>query len=147
MKQPELTVQFTTQRRVEFCETDMAGIVHFSNYYRYMEQAEHEYFRSLGLDIMEDQPDGTRIGWPRVSSKCRFKAPAFYNDVLEIRTSVVRKGVKSLTFQMDFWRGETWVARGQTKTVCCLIHADKQLESIEIPPRYADRIQESEPLR
>lgn len=146
MKSPELTVQFTSHRRVEFCETDMAGIVHFSNFYRYMEQAEHAYFRSLDLDIMQDQPDGSKIGWPRVSCKCRFKAPAYYDDVLEIRTSVVRKGVKSLTFQMDFWREDTWVARGQTKTVCCRITADKQLESIEIPVPYSERIEEAVPV-
>ena len=40
---------FITHRRVEFSDTDMAGIVHFANFYRYMEQAEHDFFRSLGF--------------------------------------------------------------------------------------------------
>ncbi len=96
--------RFITQRRVEFCDTDMAGIVHFANFYRYMEQAEHDFFRSLGFSIMETQADGTVLGWPRVSAKCSFEAPAFYQDVLEIRLIVERIGVKSLTINYEFWR-------------------------------------------
>ena len=67
---------FKSTRRVEFYETDMAGIVHFSNFYKWMEQCEHEFFRSLGLSIVRNQPDGSTIGWPRVSSQCRFESPA-----------------------------------------------------------------------
>ena len=87
-----MPAQFTTTYRVEFCDTDVAGIVHFANFYRYMEQAEHEYFRSLGLSIMQSQEDGSVIGWPRVSASCSFEAPAYFEDVLEIRMNVARKG-------------------------------------------------------
>jgi acyl-CoA thioester hydrolase len=122
---------FTTTRRVEFAETDMAGIVHFANFYRYMEQAEHEFFRSLGLSIMQRQDDGSIIGWPRVSGSCHFEAPAFYDDVLEIRIIVERKGVRSLTMRYEFWKGETRIARGQMKTVCCLFRPGEPMRSIE----------------
>ena len=138
-----MEVQFTTRRRVEFCETDMAGIVHFSNYYRYMEQAEHEFFRSKNLSIMEKLEDGTVIGWPRVSCTCKFKAPAFYEDELEVRMSVSRIGVKSLTFQIDFWRDDTHIASGQAKTVCCMLRPGQPLESMEIPANYLDVIKEA----
>ena len=63
-----MLAQFISTRRVEFADTDMAGIIHFANYYRYMEEAEHSFFRSLGLSIMQPQPDGSVIGWPRVSA-------------------------------------------------------------------------------
>ena len=53
---------FVYHRRVTFAETDMAGIVHFSNFYRYMEEAEHAFLRSRGLRIKVDQPDGTVVG-------------------------------------------------------------------------------------
>jgi len=121
----------------------MAGIVHFANYYRYMEQAEHDYFRSLHLSIMEKHSDGTVVGWPRVSCSCKFKAPAFYEDVLEVRISVLRIGVKSLTFHFDFWREETHIASGQAKTVCCILKPGCPLESIEIPERYLAVIHEA----
>ena len=42
---------FTHQRQVEFAETDMAGIVHFANFFRWMESAEHAFLRSLGHSV------------------------------------------------------------------------------------------------
>ncbi|MCA9058572.1 MAG: acyl-CoA thioesterase, partial [Planctomycetaceae bacterium] len=103
---------FHAQRRVEFCETDMAGIVHFSNFYKWMEQAEHEFFRSLGLSIVNHQSDGSSIGWPRVSAQCRFEAPLRYEDIVDIELQLQRIGVKSLTWQAIFRNGATVVARG-----------------------------------
>lgn len=126
--------QFVYHRRVQFAETDMAGIVHFSNYYRYMEEAEHAYLRSLGLSVMMTMPDGTVIGWPRVRSSCSYEAPARYQDEIEIRLNVSRKGVKSLTLDFEFWRDTTRLARGTLKTVCCIIAHNEPLKSIPIPP-------------
>lgn len=144
MSDQPLNVQFTTRRRVEFCETDMAGIVHFANYYRYMEQAEHAYFQSLGLSVMETMDDGTVVGWPRVSCQCRFLSPAFFEDELEIRVSVDRIGVKSLTLRFEFWREDVWIASGRTKNVCCVLKRGETMRSIEIPSEYRDVIHESD---
>lgn len=137
-----MTAQFITIRRVEFADTDMAGIIHFANYYRYMEETEHSFFRSLGLSIMQSQPDGSVIGWPRVSASCSFEAPAYFEDALEVRLNVVRKGVKSLNYEIEFWRGETRLAHGRLKTVCCVCRHDQPLVSIPIPADYADKIVE-----
>ena len=133
--------KFTTTRRVEFCDTDMAGIVHFSTFYKWMEQAEHDYFRSLGLSIVTQTPDGGTIGWPRVMAKCRFEAPAKYDDLIELRLTVVRRGVKSLTYSCEFWCGETRLAIGDMKTVSCTLKPGEKLQSIEIPTEF-DAIQE-----
>ena len=105
-----MTSCFETTRRVEFCETDMAGIVHFSNFYRWMEQAEHAYFRSLDLTIVNHQPNGQTFGWPRVSCSCRFEAPARYNDILTVKLYVQRIGVKSLTFEVHIFNGDVRLA-------------------------------------
>ncbi len=136
-----MSIHFVTTRRVEFCETDVAGIVHFSNYYRYMEQAEHEFFRSLDLGIITNRPDGTVIGWPRVSAQLRFESPARYEDVLEIRLNIARQGVKSLTYNVEFWRDDVRIASGTMKTVCCFCREPGSLESIEIPPEFAEKLQ------
>ena len=48
--------EFRCRQRVEFADTDMAGIVHFSNFFRYMERAEHEFLRSLGLSVHDVTP-------------------------------------------------------------------------------------------
>ena len=140
-----MPAQFTHTRIVQFADTDVAGIVHFANFYRWMEEAEHAYLRSLGFSVMQTQPDGTVIGFPRVQASCRFKAPAFFEDELQVDVNVVRRGVKSLTFSFEFRRGETCIATGEMKTVCCLCQPGGKLESIEIPPRYCEKLVEAAP--
>lgn len=135
--------QFVHHRRVAFSDTDMAGIMHFANYYRYMEETEHAYFRSLGLGIMHTREDGVVVGWPRVSCQCSYEAPAMYDDVLEIHLDVERIGVRSLTFQLEFYKQGKRIAKGRMKTACCLCYADHSLESVDIPASYLDVIKES----
>ncbi|MBI1310936.1 acyl-CoA thioesterase [bacterium] len=139
-----MAAQFVIRRRVEFFDTDMAGIIHFSSYYRYMEEAEHAFFRSLGLSVMQKRDDGVVVGWPRVSASCSFEAPARFEDELEIRVSVERKGVKSLTMRYEFFNGERRVAHGRMKIACCLCRHDAPLESIPIPPEYDREFQEEQ---
>lgn len=139
-----MTSCFETTRRVEFCETDMAGIVHFSNFYRWMEQVEHEYFRSLDLTIVNHQPNGQTFGWPRVSCSCRFEAPARYNDILTVKLYVQRIGVKSLTFEVQIFKGDVRLAKGIMKTVCCVVTDGQPLQSVEIPAEYLSGITEFE---
>lgn len=134
--------RFTMPRRVAFAETDMAGIVHFANFYRYMEEAEHAFFRSVGRSIAEPQPDGSILGWPRVAASCSFKAPAFYDDLIEIRILVERVGTKSLTMQYDFFRGDVPLATGSMKTVCCLFRPGQAMESVPIPREFRAVIEE-----
>lgn len=136
--------RFTYSRRVAFAETDMAGIVHFANYYRYMEETEHAFFRSVGRSVSEHQPDGTIVGWPRVSATCSYKAPAFYDDVLDITMIIERIGVKSLTVRYDFFRGETLLARGTMKIVCCVFRPGGPMVSIPIPPEFGAHLNEDD---
>ncbi len=121
----------------------MAGIVHFANFYRFMEEAEHEMFRSLGLKIVENLPDGTVVGWPRVRCSCSFEAPAYYDDLVDVDVTVTRVGVKSLTMSFVFRRGDTRLATGDLKTVFCRFHEAGKFESIAIPPEYAEKLTEA----
>ncbi len=131
---------FVTSHRVEFFETDLAGIVHFANYYRFMEQAEHAFFRSLGLKIHDTLPDGTVFGWPRVTASCSFNAPARYEDEIEIHVAVVRRTRRSLTTKYEFRRGETILATGEMKTAYCIVPAGGKLQSVDMPDEYFDRL-------
>ncbi len=134
---------FVYVRRVAFAETDMAGIMHFANFYRYMEEAEHALFRSAGLKLMLDQPDGTVIGWPRVTASCSFESPARYDDEIAISVWIERMGVKSVTFYCEFHRDAERLAYGRMKTACCLCGADGKLTSIPVPPPYAELLVET----
>ena len=135
-----MATAFTTSRRVEFADTDMAGLIHFSCFYRYMEEVEHAFLRSLGRRVIETQDDGT-VSWPRVSAECTFHAPAHFEDELEVRLSVTRIGKSSLTLGYDFWKQEIQVASGSIKTVCCRIDDSHELTAIEIPADLRDVLQ------
>ncbi|MCG3178555.1 MAG: putative esterase [Phycisphaerae bacterium] len=132
---------FTMTRRVAFNETDMAGVMHFSNFLRWLEDAEHAFFRSLGLSI-ESESDGRRISWPRVSVNCDFSGSARFQDELEIRLAVVRVGRKSVSFQGDFVLNGRTVAVGRSTSVCCVVLPDR-FESIEIPAEVRRKLEAS----
>lgn len=124
---------FSHTRRVAFSETDMAGIVHFANFFRFIEDAEHEFFRSLGMTIMDRQADGSVVSWPRVNVSCSFDAPAQYDDLLTIQLANLDIGRRSLTLSWDIYRDEKRLCRGEMKTVCCAFRPGERLTSIDIP--------------
>jgi YbgC/YbaW family acyl-CoA thioester hydrolase len=123
---------FRTQRRVEFADTDMAGMVHFANFFRYMEAAEVEFLNSLGLSVAMKGEGGQRYGLPRVSATCDYQSPARFEDVLDVVVTVKNLGRKSITYGFEFFKGDRPVAQGQITAVCCRITVD-HIESVEIP--------------
>jgi YbgC/YbaW family acyl-CoA thioester hydrolase len=137
-----MPTDFHTTRRVEFCDTDMAGIVHFANFFRFMEAAEQELLRSLGLSVRTTW-EGQEVGFPRVSAECDYLAPALFEDVLDIAVRVAKIGTKSVTFGFVFTRDGTVLARGQVTTVCCRVGADGKIESIAIPLSYRTRLEQA----
>ncbi len=139
-----MSVVFRTTRRVEFADTDMAGIVHFANFFRYMEAAEHEFLRSRGLSVAMEW-EGVYLGFPRVSASCDFQNPVRFEDVLDVEIELVRIGGKSLSFDCTFRHGERLIARGKLSTVCCRLRTGQPLESIEIPAGIRERLSASNP--
>src|SRR4051812_33488771 len=68
--------RYVHRELVQFSDTDMAGIMHFANFFRFMERAEHAFFRSLGFSVMDSQvPREERVGWPRIHASCDYIAP------------------------------------------------------------------------
>jgi YbgC/YbaW family acyl-CoA thioester hydrolase len=130
---------FSITRRVAFAETDMAGIMHFANYFRMMEDVEHAFFRSLGLSVSM-QHDQKHIGWPRVSAKCDFSGPVRFEDELELRLCVVRVGSKSFTYEVEFLNRGKQVALGSATSVCCELAKDGQMISIAIPAFIREKL-------
>lgn len=125
---------FTTTRRVEFGDTDMAGIMHFSNFFRFMEVAETDFLRTRGLSVSWRR-DGVKWGFPRVSAACDYRAPARFEDVLTIGVTVEKVGTKSVSYRYDFTNQHgAPVAVGRITAVLCRSSGPDQLESVEIPP-------------
>lgn len=136
--------EFAITRSVEFSETDMAGIMHYSNFFRYMEAAEHAFFRSLGFSVAA-RPGAPKVGWPRVHASCDYHRPLRFEDQVEVRLRVVEKKSKALTYEFVFRKlGATApeeVARGRLTVVCVVHHPDGSLKATTIPPEIADQIQ------
>ena len=130
---------FRTTRRVEFCDTDAAGIVHFARFFIYMETAEHEMLRSVGLSVM--QPDGEHhISWPRVAVSCDFQRPAKFDDVLTIEVNVAAIGEKSVSYAFRFLRDDQLLATGKTTAVCCRIVHGQPPKSLVIPEEIRQKL-------
>ena len=91
---------FHTTRLVEFSDTDMAGIMHFAAFFRYMESAEHELLRSVGLSV-HSTSGGETISFPRVAASCNFSSPARCEDTLDIEIAVKRLGNNFLSATTD----------------------------------------------
>lgn len=125
---------------MEFVDTDTAGIVHFSNFFRFMESAEQEFLRSLGLGVSLVW-EGQRMGFPRVSASCDYLKPARFEDVLDIAVKIQSVGRKSVTYVFEFSKNGEAIARGEVSTVCCRVVGDHQLESIEIPAAMRERLE------
>lgn len=141
--------EFTVRRRVEFSETDMAGIVHYSNFFRYMETVEHGFYRSLGFSVVHDRHDPP-VGFPRVHASCDFWKPLRFEDEVEIHLRVIEKKEKSLTHQIVFRKvtGDRVqvVAHGKLVVVCVAKQADGSMGAVPIPRDIADKLEVTTPL-
>jgi YbgC/YbaW family acyl-CoA thioester hydrolase len=138
-----MAYEFKVTRRVEFSETDMAGLMHYSNFFRFMETAEHGFYRSLGFSVRMPETD-PRLGWPRVHAECDFKKPLRFEDQVEIHLLVARKGNKAISYQFRFRKlnGEPMeVARGLVTVVCVAHRPDGSMSSVSIPSEIADKIE------
>ena len=131
------------QKRVEFHETDRAGMVHYSNYFRYLDTAVGEFFRALDLPgPLTRYWGGTKddeLDWPYVSVSCEFKRPAHFDDLLHIHIWVKRIGNKSLTFGFSFRKESEELAVGQAIVVCSK-GVQGQPRTLEIPQEIRERL-------
>lgn len=130
---------FVYRREVRFYETDMVGIVHFSNFFRIMEEAELAFWKSLGVSLFEPW-NGSTISFPRVSAKCDFKSSARFDDAIDTAVTIVRVGKSSVTFAFDLRVGARQVAVGEIVACCCVIHPDRPPKAVRIPPPILEKL-------
>lgn len=141
--------EYKTTRRVEFPDTDMAGIMHFTNFFKFMESTEHAFFRSLGLNIHVDEPD-YMAGWARASVSCDYLRPAHYPDLLEVRLTVVEVGTRRIEYAFEFRiideQGDQElgpvIAKGKmTVAHVAKARGDERMRSTRVPEEVARLIQ------
>ena len=124
--------EFEYNRRVQFAETDLAGIVHFSAYFRYMEEAEHALWRAAGLSVARGD-----LHWPRVSASCQYATPLLFEDeiIVKVRAGFGRRRIQ---YGFEISRSDTISATGTMTTVCTHTSAGGILKTVEIPQEVVD---------
>ncbi len=134
--------EFKLTRRIEFAETDMAGIVHFANFFRMMEATEHAFFRSLGFSIHAHE-NGATTGWPRVSASCDYRAPLRFEEEVEIHLIVAEVRSRSIRYEFIFRKVADGleVARGKIAAVCASVDKTTgKLAPVPIPEKIRSQI-------
>jgi acyl-CoA thioester hydrolase len=124
------------KRRVQFYETDAAGIVHFSQYFRYMEEAEHALWRANGLSVA---PPGAELGWPRVAASFDYHRPLRFEDEFDVVISVTGRTEKTFKFGCVIEKDGEKVATGSFTVACVRKVTGEPIRSIPIPPEIAER--------
>jgi acyl-CoA thioester hydrolase len=127
--------EYTLRRRVQFYETDPAGIVHFSWFFRYMEEAEHALWRDAGLSI---HPPDSELGWPRVSASFEFQRALRFEDEFVVHLRVASMSQKTIRYECTVKKDDEQVATG-TMTVAC-VRKKPTMRAVEIPDEIVKRL-------
>ena len=129
--------EYRIRRRVQFSETDVAGIVHFSNFFRYFEDAEHQLWRQAGLSI---HPEKSSIGWPRVAASCQYHRPLKFEQEFEIDVRISDMTKRTITYAGEITRNGERVATASWKIACVNKLPDGGMKSADIPADVASRL-------
>jgi YbgC/YbaW family acyl-CoA thioester hydrolase len=130
--------EFRLRRRVQFYEVDFAGIVHFSWFFRYMEEAEHALWREAGLSIAA--PD-SGLAFPRVAASFEYHRPLRFEEECDVRIRIAALTEKTIRYVCEVTRGETHIATG-SMTIACVSHAPGgPMKAVALPSAFASRFQ------
>ncbi len=133
---------FETTRRVEFHQTDAAGIVHFAAFFPMLESVEHQWLRSIGHSVMP--PPGTipRVTFPRVAASCDYRGPARFEDVLTFVMFADHVGRSSVRYRFEITRDADAIATGSLTVVSCEL-SEAGLTKVPLPESIRERLTET----
>ena len=128
--------EYRYKRRVQFYETDQAGIVHFSWFYRYMEEAEHAMWRDAGMSIA---PPGSEVGWPRIAASCEFYRPLRFEDEFEVWIRIEEMTESTIRYACEILKDDTKIAAGAMTIACVSRQPGVPMKKVPIPADIAAR--------
>jgi YbgC/YbaW family acyl-CoA thioester hydrolase len=132
--------EFRQRRRVQFSETDAAGIVHFSCFFRFFEDAEHALWREAGLSI---HPEQSAIGWPRVSASCDYHRALKFEQEFDVAVEIREISRRTITYSGTITSNGERVATATWKIACVNKLPDGSMRSADIPGEIAQRLDPS----
>jgi acyl-CoA thioester hydrolase len=102
--------------RVRYAETDRMGLLHHANYLVYFEQGRTELLRSQGFSYRDIEDQGFFLVLTKV--QVRYRSPAYYDDLLTLRTIVQRTTLVKIEHRYELYRGNVLLAEGETTLGC-----------------------------
>jgi acyl-CoA thioester hydrolase len=115
-----------TTIRVRYAETDRMGLLHHANYLVYFEQARIDLLRQLGGSYKDLEDRGYLL--VLVKAEVKYKAPAYFDDTLTIRTTVTRSSPIRLEHRYEVFRDRKVIAEGATTLAC--VDRDGKLQAM-----------------
>ncbi len=132
-----MTSRHVLTRRVLFHETDMAGVVHFSCYFRYMEEAEHALWREAGLSIARR---GSDLGWPRVAASFDYRLPLYFEDEFQVLVRIAAISNRTIRYACVLTRASDTIATGSMVIACVRERPDEPMRAVAIPAEVTARL-------
>ncbi len=139
-----MTPTYTHIQRVNFSTLDAAGIVHFSQYFLWMEEVEHAFLESLGLAIIDYAPDKC-LGWPRLKTSAVFHAPLALGDSIEIDLFIHEIKERAVAYGFHFFRIEGLAREKVATTEMTTCYAEKswkedKFQRLPLPSHVLERL-------
>jgi YbgC/YbaW family acyl-CoA thioester hydrolase len=129
----------TIRRRVRFYECDGARIVHFSWFFRYMEEAEYELWRSAGLS----NAPRADIAFPRVAASFDFRRPLRFEDEFDARIRIAEIRSKTIRYSCELVHAGEAAATGSMTVACVRVAPGEPMRAVPFPAEIVDRFEVS----
>ncbi len=124
---------YETKLRVRYAETDQMGVVYHSNYVIWFEVGRVEMLRQLGFTYRDmEREDGTHIAVVEV--RCRYKAPARYDNLVSVRTRLLNVRDSLLHFGYEIVRDEDGALLAEGETIHIVV--DGEFQRVQLPQKY-----------
>ena len=131
---------FTTTFRVRWVDTDIAGVMHFSNFLRYFEACEQEFYRSLSM-TWNSIREKYGIMLPRVEVRCNFKAPCRFDDLIEVRLMVLEVTSKTIAYDFHVFRKDENQLAAEGYMKCIAVNSDWR--AVDLPAELGKAVRKS----
>lgn len=133
-------VAFTSTFRVRWVDTDIAGVMHFSNFLRYFEACEEEFYRSLGMawNVVREK---YKIMLPRIEAYCEYKSACRFDDQIEVTLKVREVQTKTITYDFKLIRKHDGQLAAEGYIKC--IAVDQSWKAVSLPAEVVKAIRES----
>lgn len=129
---------FVHHHQVQFVETDMAGIVHFSNFFRYMEAAEDGLLQKIGVPLV-GTIDGHHLSLPRLAAHASYKSPLRYPDRVAIEVRISELGEKKIRYRFTLRTERHLIAEGEILAICCTVGTS--MRSFPFPDAMREKLE------